>query len=293
MDAVARTGYVVNPIASSLRSGRSTIVTVFTASLQNPHFAAATQGTIDAFEGSRFQLMFAQTGYSEQLRAEVVESSMPFRPAGVMFTGLVRDQATREAVGRLGVPVIEMWGDGIAAIDMLVGSSTLEGGRLMGQHFGGRGYRHIAYCGHTVDRGGDRLAGFRAGLEQFGASVELVLPLEGTRTFADGMAALPNILAQMPACDAIFFGTDILAVGAIIAAHKHGIKIPDQVALAGYGDLEFAAHIDPSLTSIDVSDYEMGKLAGTMLRQRLEDGRVDEPVVHVPVRLRARQSTAK
>ena len=293
MDAVARTGYVVNPIASSLRSGRSTVVTVFTASLQNPHFAAATQGTIDAFEGSRYQLMFAQTGYSEQLRADVVESSLPFRPAGVMFTGLVRDEGTRAAVGQLNVPVIEMWGDGIEAIDMLVGSSTIEGGRLMGQHFGERGYRHIAYCGHTIDRGGDRLAGFRTGLEPFGRSVEYVLPLEGTRTFADGMAALDRILTDLPECDAIFFGTDILAVGAIIIAHKKGIAIPGQVALAGYGDLEFAAHIDPPLTTIDVSDYEMGRLAGQMLRRRLEGGQVFEPVVQVPVTLRARESTAK
>lgn len=293
MEAVARTGYVVNPIASSLRSGRSSIVTVFTASLRNPHFAAATQGTFDAFEGSRFQLMFAQTGYSEQLRADVVESSLPFRPAGVMFTGLVRDEATREAVRRLNVPAVEMWGDGIDPIDMLVGSSTVEGGRLMGKHFGERGYKHIAYCGHTADRGGERLTGFRAGLEPFGSVVEHVLPLEGTRSVADGMTAFDRIVTDFPQCDAIFFGTDILAVGALLSAHKRGIKVPGQLAISGYGDLEFAAYIDPSLTSIDVSDYEMGKLAGAMLRRRLEGGEISERVIQVPVTLKARESTAK
>ncbi len=230
MDAVARTGYVVNPIASSLRSGRSSIVTVFTASLQSPHFAAAMQGTIDAFEGSRFQLMFAQTGYSEHLRADVVEASLPFRPAGVMFTGVVRDEDTRQALRRLGVPVMEMWGDGIDAIDMLVGSSTLEGGRLMGQHFGERGYRHIAYCGHTVDRGSERLDGFRSGLQPFGADVELVLPLEGTRTFADGMAAMERVLTALPNCDAVFFGTDVLAAGAMLARASTASRSRDQVA---------------------------------------------------------------
>ena len=57
MAAVLKTGYVVNSIASSLRSGRSSTVTVFVASLLNPHFAAAMQGALDAFEGSRFRLM--------------------------------------------------------------------------------------------------------------------------------------------------------------------------------------------------------------------------------------------
>src|SRR5690606_27569977 len=61
--AVARTGYVVNSIASTLRSGRSKIITVFVASLQNPHLSAEAQGIIDAFEGTLYRLMFSQTGW--------------------------------------------------------------------------------------------------------------------------------------------------------------------------------------------------------------------------------------
>ena len=70
------THYVVNSFASSLRSGRSSIVTVFVSSLQNPHFAASMQGIVDAFENSNFHLMFAQTGYSEALEIDVVNSVM-------------------------------------------------------------------------------------------------------------------------------------------------------------------------------------------------------------------------
>jgi LacI family gluconate utilization system Gnt-I transcriptional repressor len=82
MEAVARTGYVVNTIASTLRSGRSPIVTVFVASLENPHFASAVQGALDAFEGSRFHLMFAQTGYSVPLGPRSSKPSSRFgRPA--------------------------------------------------------------------------------------------------------------------------------------------------------------------------------------------------------------------
>ncbi len=93
--AVGKTRYQVNAIASSLRSGQSTFVSVFVASLQNQHLAAGMQGAIDAFEGSRYHLMFAQTGYAEDLSVERVKSLLPFRPAAIMFTGAVRDADTR------------------------------------------------------------------------------------------------------------------------------------------------------------------------------------------------------
>ncbi|MEO8758411.1 MAG: LacI family DNA-binding transcriptional regulator [Devosia sp.] len=292
-EAVAKTGYVVNSIASSLRSGRSSVVTVFVASLQNPHFASAMQGALDAFEGSRFHLMFAQTGYSEQLSPDVVETLLPFRPAGIMFTGVIRQDETRAALRKLGVPVVEMWGDRPDPIDMLVGFSGRIGGMLMGEHFGRQGFRRIAYSGHTRERGHERLEGFREGLRPFGVEPAMVLAKEGTRGFADGMAALDEILVQMPDCDAVFFGTDILAVGAIIAARRHNIEVPRQLALAGYGDLDFAAHVEPPITSIHVSDYEIGRTAGDMMLKRLNGDVLTEPVIQVPVRLVARRSTER
>jgi len=202
-EAVERTGYVVNPIASSLRSGRSSIVTVFVSSLRNPHFASAMQGAIDAFEGSRFHLMFAQTGYSERMSPQAVDAMLPFRPAGLVFTGVVRSEETRKSLRRLGVPVVEMWGQTDDPIDMLVASSTFEGGRLMGEHFAKQGFRRIAYCGTTLERGSERLAGFRAGLAESGLEPAHVMPMEGTRSFADGMAAVREIMTSAPDCDAI------------------------------------------------------------------------------------------
>jgi LacI family gluconate utilization system Gnt-I transcriptional repressor len=292
-EAVARTGYVVNSIASSLRSGRSSIVTVFAANLQNPHFAGAMQGALDAFEGSRFHLMFAQTGDAEELGASVIESTLPFRPAGVIFTGLVGNEQARAVLTRLGVPLVEMWGNADNPIDMMVGSSGFAGGRLMGEHFGAQGFRRIAYCGNTRERGNERLEGFIAGLAEHGTAPALVLPRSGTRSFSEGMAAVDEVLAALPDCDAMFFGTDLLAVGAVLRARHLGIEVPGQLALAGYGDLEFAEHIDPPLTSVHASDYQLGRHAGGMLLKRLTGQAVPELVIQVPVSLEVRASTLR
>jgi LacI family gluconate utilization system Gnt-I transcriptional repressor len=292
-DAVAQTGYIVNSFASSLRSGRSSIVTVFVSSLLNPHFATSMQGLVDALEGSRYHLMFAQTGYSEMLETDVLSSVLPFRPAGVVFTGVVRSDPTRASLQQLGIPVLEMWGDRPDPIDMLIGFSNREGGRLMGDHLGRQGYRRVCYCGHTQDRGAERIAGLREGLAVHGAELVLVLPMEGARGIPDGIAAFDTIRSQSPAVDAIFFGTDILASGAVLRCHELGLSVPGTIAIAGYGDLDFAEHMRPTLTTIRIPSYDMGYEAGRMLLRRLNGHEVEQPARLHPIELRPRQSTER
>jgi LacI family gluconate utilization system Gnt-I transcriptional repressor len=287
--AVAKTGYVLNRFASSLRSGRSTIISMFVSNLSNPHFANAIQGCADALEGSRYHLLMAQTGYSEQMQADMLEEVLPFRPAAIMFTGLVHSDGMRDQLRLMDVPVMEMWDHRPDPIDMLVGFSNAEGGRLLGRHFAERGYKRVAFAGRTEDRGQQRLSGFADGL---GRMPDLALPIEGVSTFNDGMAALSTILERLPDCDAILFGSDILAVGALLQARKLGIDIPGRLAIAGYGNLEFSQHVTPSITTVHVSGYEMGFAAGQMLLKRLMHEQVDEPVVITPIHLEVRESTS-
>lgn len=291
MAAVEKTGYVVNSIASSLRSGRSSTVTVFVASLLNPHFAAAMQGALEAFEGSRYRLMFTQVGYIDGLRADVTETIRPYAPAAVMFTGIPMFPEAREALRRLGVPVVELWTGADDPIDMTAGASIEGGAALMGQHFVQQGYTHIAYAGQTKAPGGIGLKGFRRGVESAGGTLGHTLPIEGTGNLSAGIAALVRLLEDYPQCDAVYFGSDLLAVGAQIAANEIGLDLPGRLAMGGYGDLEFAKHLSPSLTTVEVSDYQTGRLAGVALRERLEGGEGWKRIIQVPMRLIVRDST--
>jgi LacI family gluconate utilization system Gnt-I transcriptional repressor len=292
MEAVAQTGYVVDSFASALRSGRSSIVPVFAPSLENPHYAAAVQGALDAFEGSRFRLLFAQTSHGGPIGAEAVEMIKPFRPAGVMFAGVVLDEAARAAIRTIGAPVVELWGERDGAVDMVAGVSPSLGTRLMGEHFAQQGYRRVVYCGQTLASVG-ALAGFEAGYGAAGGALHRIQAVEGPGTLALGMAAFDAILAAAPDCDAIFFGSDLLAVGAMIRARILGIDIPGAIAVAGYGDLDFAGVLDPPLTTLRASDHETGKLAGAQLRRRLDGEPPLDPVIQVPTQLVVRESTPK
>lgn len=292
-DAVAKTGYVVNSIASSLRSGQSTFVSVFVASLENPHYAAAVSGMIEMFEGSRFRLTFSQAGYAEDLSAAQIRAMLPFRPAAIVFSGVVRDDGARQYLRSLGVPVMEMWGETKEPIDMLVASPGYHGGRLLGEHVAQQDCRRIAYVGHTSSRARPRIDGVIDALARHDRTISLLLSAEGTTKIADGIAAVDAVLAQLPDCDAMMFGSDMLAVGALLRLEELGIAVPDKIAVTGYGNLFFTPYSRPPITSVHTDPKQVGRSVGQLLIERLTTGRVTEAVIQVPLHLEVRDSTRR
>lgn len=293
LQAVAETGYVVNNFASSLRSGRSGIIAVFSANLRNHHFANVLLGCTEALEGRGFQLLTARVGESAKEQHDTIVSMTPYRPAAMLFTDLLKPDLDRSVITAQSVPVIEMWDQRSEPLDMLVTMSEDEAGRLMGHHFAERGFRRIAYAGQLYDRGRRRLAGFRTALAEHGLACAFDLHVEPGWEADAGGAALDAVLQQLPDCDAIFFGSDMLAAGALSGARLRGISVPGQLAIAGFGGIPLAGHLYPPLTTLNLSSYDMGKRAGEMLLRRLSGQAAGERVVAFPLELQARESTRR
>jgi LacI family transcriptional regulator, gluconate utilization system Gnt-I transcriptional repressor len=293
LKAVARSGYKINSIASSLRSGQSHFVSVFVASLQNPGYSAAIEGLMDAFQRCRFQLLFSQLGYSEDLDSERLRDLLPFRPAAVIFGGVVRDTSGRQFLRSLDVPVVEMWGDVPEPIDMLVKSPSYRGGMLVGEHVAAQGFRTIAYVGRNDLRAIPRISGIAQGLKHYDRKLALTLPLVDDQTMDKGMSAFDEVRRQLPECDAIIFGDDVLAAGALLRAQELSVAVPETVAIAGYGDMFFARHTQPGLTTVHNAPYNVGNIAGQLIRERLEGREVANRTVEVPLFLVPRGSTLR
>jgi len=289
--AVAETGYVVNTLASNLRSGRSSIISVFVSNLQNPHIVQAMKGCADALAGSGFHMMIAQTDYTSDNDGGISTSLASLRPAAIVFTGLVETEAARRVLRAVGAPVMEMWDFIEDPLDMLVGFSNADGGRLMGKHFGESRFKNVAYVGRVEGRGAQRLEGFRQGLAEHGGEVGFVLPLAGTRTTLDGRAAFDQVLASYPQCDAVFFSSDALAIGALLRLTRAAPGAPRKVAVAGYGDLALGAELPITLTTIHLDAYSMGVKAGQMILMRLRGEAMAEKIICPPVHLVVREST--
>jgi len=292
-EAVAQTGYVVNSFASSLRSGRSPIVAVFASNVRNPHFADVLLGCTEVLENKGYQLLIARIGETAEEQRRLIASMAPFRPAAMLFTDLLKTDLDRNLISAQGIPVLEMWNQQADPVDMLVTMSEEEAGRTMGRHFAERGFSRIAYAGLLYERGRCRSEGFVAALREAGKDCDLVLGLDKGWDPEAGATAFDDVLARLPGCDAILFGSDSLAVGGLAAARRRGMEVPADIAIAGFGDIPLASYLGPPLTSLGLSSLAMGKRAGEMLLARLGGQRIDERLVSYPAVLQARDSTAR
>jgi LacI family gluconate utilization system Gnt-I transcriptional repressor len=288
--AVEKTGYVINTLASSLRSGRSSMISVFVYNLRNQHFATAMQGAADALEGSRYHILMGQSGLGGTSQSEMLRSVLPYQPAGLMFMGLIHNRDMRAVIAEMDLPVVELWDYREDPIDMQVGISVYETGRLVAEHFIAQGFRKVAYAGRLDGRAPIRLAGFRDGLAQ-GDVVPIVVEAPDTQSVGRGRDAFNHVLEVMPDCEAVFFSTDMLAVGGILEARSRGISIPHDIAIAGCGDLEFSRQLHVPLTTVRIPAYEIGAVAGRMIRARLEQSDVGPRRVKLDVTLQVRESS--
>jgi LacI family transcriptional regulator, gluconate utilization system Gnt-I transcriptional repressor len=287
--AIAETGYVVNPLASSLRSGRSNFIALFVSNLRDPQYAASTQGCLAAFEGTGFHLLIAETESLWPHGEALLQSISALKPAALVFVGGLHGTELRERIAKLDLPVMEIGDIADEPLDMQVGFASVDGGRLMGQHFAERGFRKIAYAGRTEGRGAERLRGFSEAIAAAGLDPVFVQPLDSRRLLADGRTGLELLLKNCPDCDAVFFSSDILATGALL--HAERMTPRPHIAIAGFGDIALSGELLPSLTSIAFGAEAMGRKAGQHLRARLSGDGPKSAVSRVPLMLMERDST--
>lgn len=224
--AVESTGYSINPLASALRSGRSNVVMAFASNMFSERFALALHACANVLEEAGYLFLVGQTSYSYGRETAAIRSLQALKPAAVMFTGVIELDQNRETLRNLGIPIMETWALPRDPIDMLVGLSNTEAGRLAAEALAVRGHKKVGFIGRRGGRGALGLKGFREacrdlGLEFSGEflSDEVVGPSDGRRCFS----ALLDSGAKV---DAVFCANDLLALGTLMEARRRKLSIP-------------------------------------------------------------------
>lgn len=113
----------------------------------------------------------------------------------------------------------------------------------------------------VVDRVHKRVLGYRDALEEYGVPYDPGLVEERPPSLIEGRAAAERLLSLADPPTSVFAASDILAIGAMQAIHKSGMKMPQDISLVGFDDIEFAAYMNPPLSSVRVNAHEVGRLA--------------------------------
>lgn len=268
--AVQQTGYVKNMMAGALASSRSRLVSLVLPTISTPIFADMVQAASDHLTAAGYQVMLGLSSYEAWREELLVETILSRRPDGVILTGSLHTDSTRRRLQAAQVPVVEAWDLTPSPIDMMVGFSHEDVGHAIAQHLLERGYRRIAILAVQDPRAARRNQGLQAGLAKHGVEVAAVQIMPLPSTFAlgrDGMAAL---LASCPDVQAVVCSSDTLAHGVLTEAIARGIRVPEQLAVLGFGDLSFAARTYPPLSTVRVDGANIGRVAAQAILDRLE-----------------------
>jgi DNA-binding LacI/PurR family transcriptional regulator len=277
LDAIAELGFVRNDSARQLRAGRSRTVAIVVLDVSNPFFTDVVRGAEEMVEEAGGMVVVcnsAEHPARERRHLDLLEEQ---RVRGVLVTPVSDGPHPRlERLVERGIPVVLVDRGAGSASQCSVAVDDVLGGRMAADHLAKRGHRRIAYVGGPLSlrQVADRLDGATAALAERDIAPPHVvetphLSVSSGRDAADQITALPA--GDRPT--GIFCANDLLALGVLQGLIARGLRVPEDVALIGYDDIEFAAGAAVPLSSVRQPREELGRTAAQLLLEETADGR--------------------
>jgi len=286
--AVEATGYIPNLLAGGLKSKRSLMVGGIVPALAVAQFLPTVQALTNELAQGGYQLILGQTAYDAGQEESVLDTMIGRQPDAIFMTGLVQSQRSRDRLRRSGIPVVETWDLSDRPVDMLVGFSHVKVGSAVGGYFLGRGWQRIGIASGDDHRARVRRDGFQTTLGRELPTAFVPAP----SSLELGRQALAELLAKEPRLQAVCCSSDQLAHGVIVEALARGLRVPQDLAVCGFGNADFGAHTVPSISTVHVDGAEIGRIAARLIIARCRGEAVQQPLVDVGFRMVERQSTA-
>ena len=269
--AIVDCGYVPNSLARGLRASRSRIVVVIVPSISNPVFSEVIRGVSDLLNPHGFEILFGSTDYDLVVEERRVRTFLQWGPEAFIIAGSTHSDGTIELLQTRSVTVVEIMETTPTPIDLNVGLCHTRVGRDMGIYLCDRGYSRMAFVSTRIQgdaRALRRRDGFRAALEQKGVRRPLEHDLDETLSYGVGVHYVRQLLKQKRRPDALYFSSDVLAVGALLECQRQGFEVPKGIAVAGFNGLDISEHVNPPLTTTLTPRYEIGHTAARMVLDR-------------------------
>ncbi len=299
--AAQELGYVPDATARSLKLGHSLQLAFSVDDVGNPVYVEMMRAIEEVVSASGYRLLVSSTGSDPGDVVDLVRSLARGYADGLIVSPLRVTAELVTELERTAVPVVvigRMPED--SRLDTVLADSATGVG-LAYDHLAAQGRRSIGFLNGPTDTtpGAARLAGFaaasrragRPGAEELGAVAEDFTVAAG-RDAATGMLARYRDAAGRCTLDALVAANDLLAFGAVHAARAAGLRVPEDLAVVGMDDTEFASVFQPALSSVSLGSAERGRRAAELLLRRLDDPHAEPARVTVPPRLVVRTSSA-
>ncbi|MET7652722.1 LacI family DNA-binding transcriptional regulator [Streptomyces sp. NPDC005486] len=272
--AIEELGYRINPFARGLRSRRTDTIALVLPNLRQPFYAELAEQIMRAPQTQGLKVVLHST-HGDPRRERAVLSAHQELVDGVIYVphALGPEDYLPLPLTRPTVVLGERPADAAALSLDYVETADEEGARAVVHHLLSQKRHRIAVIGErTGPRAGTRrLRGYRAALAEAGVDYEdsLVIGVDDADLSSSGVGAATRLLRHRVRFDALFCFNDVVAVGALSVLTRSDIKVPHDVALAGFDDIEAARFASPPLTTVDLRRESIARTAVTLLRSRM------------------------
>jgi LacI family transcriptional regulator len=272
-EAIAALGWVPNGSAATLRAGRASLVGLIVPDIRNPFFTEVARGAEDMAAANGEAIVVCNTDWLLPDERRALDALARQRVRGVIINPAGEDERYLAWLVDRGVAVVLLDHRRSAGLVPAVVVDDVLGGRLAGAHLLELGHRQIALVNGptSIPQCEDRRLGLVAALADAGVAADRdLLEIEVEAMDApSGLSAVDDIFARQTPT-AIFCANDLLAIGVIHGLRRRGLRVPDDVAVVGYDDVELASMTDPPLTTVHQPSYELGATAYELLRRGAE-----------------------
>lgn len=291
--AAQKLNYTPHAAARALASQRFTTVGAIVPTLEEPSFSTGVAALQRRLNERGYTLLLASSNYDPEEELRQVKALASHGVAGILLVGTRRLPMAYDILASKNIPYVHSWV--LSDRGPCVGFDNEAVGRTVAKYLLDLGHTRFGVIaqstGHS-DRAEARLRGIRQALASHGVPPAEERLIERSHKIIDGQMAMNALMGLPTRPSAVICGTDTLAFGALVAAQNLGLNVPEAVSVTGINDVEFAAHLTPSLTTVQLPAEEIGLHSADYLLDRI-DGRQVPERMPLQFRLIVRASTGR
>lgn len=285
--------YIPNGGARSLALRQTKTMGAVIPTVDSALFARLVDGFQKTIQERGYQLLLTSTSYSASREAAEVRALVERGVDGLLLVGRTRDRKLAEILKRHRVPVVTSCHYERDSSWPCVGWDNVAEASRIAQYLIDLGHRRFGVLAGIMkdnDRASDRVLGFRNALERKGIELPPQYVIERPYSIPDARGAVHRLLRLPDPPTAIMCGNDILAYGALQECLWQGVRVPDEVSITGFDDIDMAAYCRPGITTLHVPAHEVGQLAAKLILGMSEDQAPEH--IYLNLELIVRGSTA-
>ncbi len=292
--AIGELGYRPNALARSMRRGRTHTVGVILPDIANPFFGDLGRWLEDALFEAGYSAIICNSDGDERKESRYLDVLLSKKVDGLLLIAASQPSEQLRHLVDIGPPtiVVDRELDDLPVSQVMV--ANYDGGYLAGRHLIELGHRVVGVIAGPGSLGtsAKRLDGFRTALRDAGLAIDASHVERGNFRAAGGRTAMEALLALAPRPSAVFAENDLMALGALSAAHAAGLDIPADLSVVGFDGIAFSADVTPPLTTVLQSTTAIAATAVDLLLDQLRNARAIPRQVELPVALAVRGTSA-